>query len=182
MSLAAGAVLGHYETVGLIGAGGMGTVYRARDTRLGRIVAIKLVDDLSARDLARARLLREAQHASALNHPNICTIHEIAEADGRTFIVMEYVEGRPLSDITRGGGLPAERVVAYGTQIAGAVAHAHDHGILHRDLKPLNVIVTSEGRAKVLDFGLATLVWHEEAAHAPTTPLPQSGTTAGTIA
>ena len=182
MSQVAGVRLGPYEIVGLIGAGGMGEVYRARDTRLGRTVAIKLVQDLSADDHARQRLVREAQHASALNHPNICTIYEIGEANGQPFIAMEYVEGRPLNEATPQDGLPIERVVGFGIQIADAVAHAHDHGIVHRDLKPANVIVTPEGRVKVLDFGLATRTWHEGAADAATAPLTQPGVIAGTIA
>jgi eukaryotic-like serine/threonine-protein kinase len=183
MSLSPGARLGPYEIVGLIGAGGMGQVYRARDTRLGRTVAIKLVQDLAADDRAGKRLVREAQHASALNHPNICTIYEIGEANGQPFISMEYVEGQPLNEVTPQDGLPIESVVGFGIQIADAVAHAHDHGIVHRDLKPSNVIVTPEGRVKVLDFGLATRTWHEGAAHAVTAaPLTQPGVIAGTIA
>ena len=182
MSLAPGVRLGPYEIVGLLGAGGMGVVYRARDTRLGRIVAIKVVEDLSADPYARTRLLREAQHASALNHPNICTIHEIGEADGTPFIVMEFVEGTPLSEITPLDGLPIEKVVRFGMQIADAVAHAHDKGIVHRDLKPSNIVITPQGLVKVLDFGLATRTWHEGAVNAPTVQLTHPGTIVGTIA
>src|SRR4051812_2509687 len=182
MSLAVGDCLGHYEISGVIGAGGMGTVYRARDRRLGRTVAVKVVKDLTRDPQASAHLVREAQHASALNHPNICTIYEIADVDGHLFIVMEYVEGRPLSELISRDDMPLDRAVRLGVQIADALAHAHDHGILHRDLKPLNVIVTPDGRAKILDFGLATRTWHEGAEHASTLRLTQPGVVAGTIA
>jgi TolB-like protein/tetratricopeptide (TPR) repeat protein len=160
----------------------MGVVYRARDTRLGRSVAIKLVENPSVDDRGRAQLLREAQHVSALNHPHICTIHEVGEADGRPFIVMEYVEGQPLSALIPKGGLSRETVVRYGSQIADALGHAHDHAIIHRDLKTSNVVITPDGRAKVLDFGLAKRTWHEGAALAATVPQTQPGTIVGTIA
>ena len=182
MRLAAGTLLSHYEIVALIGTGGMGTVYRARDTLLGRTVAIKLVDNVSDGIFSSTDLLQEAQHASALNHPNICTIHEVGEAEGHRFIVMEHVEGRPLSEMISTTGLPLERVIGVGIQIAEAVAHAHDCGILHRDLKPLNVMVTLQGRVKIMDFGLATRAWTDEAAHAATRPLARADTVAGTIA
>jgi len=182
MSLAPGVRLGPYEIVGLIGAGGMGVVYRARDTRLGRSVAIKIVEKLSDDSFARTRLLREAQHASALNHSNICTIYEIGEADGTPFIAMEFVEGTPLSEVIPSDGLPIEKVVRFGKQIADAVAHAHGKGIVHRDLKPSNIVITPQGLVKVLDFGLATRTWHEGAATAPTVQLTNPGTIAGTIA
>ena len=182
MNNVAGDRVGPYEIVGVIGAGGMGTVYRARDTRLGRTVAIKLVTDLSAEQDAGARLVREAQHASALNHPNICTIHEIGDANGHPFIVMEYVEGRTPNEVIRQGRLSVERVVGFGIQIADAIAHAHDHGIIHRDLKPSNVVITAEGRVTILDFGLARQTWHEGAEHADTIQLTQAGVIAGTIA
>ena len=180
--LAVGAHLAHFEIVGRVGAGGMGEVYRARDTRLGRTVAIKLVGDLAGDDRARMQLLREAQHASALNHPNICTIHEVSEADGRPFIVMELVEGRPLSALIPKGGLRLESVIRYGSQIADALVHAHDHGIIHRDLKTSNVVITPDGRAKVLDFGLAKRASREGDDQAATVELTQPGTIAGTIA
>jgi eukaryotic-like serine/threonine-protein kinase len=180
--LPVGAHLGHFEIVGRVGAGGMGEVYRALDTRLGRTVAIKLVGDLSADDRARTQLLREAQHASALNHPHICTIYEVGEADGHPFIVMEHVEGQSLSALIPKGGLRPETVVRYGSQIAEALAHAHDHGIIHRDLKTSNVVITPDGRAKVLDFGLAKRARHGGTATAATVPVTQPGTIAGTIA
>src|ERR1700693_4832084 len=149
--------LRHYRLLEPIGAGGMGEVYRARDERLDRDVAIKILplnvrDDLRARD----RLLEEARSASQLNHSHICTIYEVNEEDSIAFIAMEYVAGRSLSAIIPPEGLPTEQVVRYGTQIADALAHAHQRRIVHRDLKPANVTVTPEGSAKVLDFGLAT--------------------------
>jgi serine/threonine protein kinase/tetratricopeptide (TPR) repeat protein len=163
MSLAPGTRLGPYEILAAIGAGGMGEVYRARDTRLSRDVAIKVLP-LSSRDdqPARSRLLDEARSASQLNHPHICTIYEVGEENGVAFIVMEYVAGRSLSAIISSEGLPTEQVVHYGTQIADALAHAHQRRVVHRDLKPLNVTVTPEGSAKVLDFGLATTLHVEE--------------------
>jgi eukaryotic-like serine/threonine-protein kinase len=148
--------LGHYRLLEKIGAGGMGEVYRARDERLERDVAIKILppgirDDLSARN----RLLEEARSASQLNHAHICTIYEVNEEDNVAFIAMEYIAGRPLSAVIPPGGLPTEQVVRYGTQVADALAHAHQRRIVHRDLKPANVTVTPDGNAKVLDFGLA---------------------------
>ncbi len=148
-----GRVLGRLEVGALIGVGGMGEVYVARDVELGRQVALKIASGTN--DAAHARLRREAQHASQLNHPHICTIHEVGEMDGRAYIVMEYVEGTRLADLVPRGGLPIETVFRLGTQIADALAHAHLRGIIHRDLKATNVVVTPEGRAKVLDFGLA---------------------------
>ena len=149
--------LGHYRLLELVGAGGMGEVYRARDERLDRDVAIKILP-LSLRDElpARKRLLDEARSASQLNHAHICTIYEVGEESGVAFIAMEYVAGRALNAIIPPGGFPTEQVVYYGTQIADALAHAHQRRIVHRDLKPANVIVTPDGNAKVLDFGLAT--------------------------
>ena len=146
-----GRTLGHYQVGRLIGSGGMGEVYLARDVELGREVALKigLAED------GGPRLRREAQHASQLNHPHICTIHEVGAWDGQTYIVMEYVAGQRLSELTPPGGHPAETVVRYGLQIADALAHAHQHGVIHRDLKSANVVVTPDGRAKVLDFGIA---------------------------
>jgi len=134
----------------------MGVVYRARDESLERDVAVKLLPpDTLADETARARFRKEALALSQLNHPNICTIHEVGEAEGQAHLVMEYVEGRPLRDLVRGGGLPIDTIVRYGAQIADALAHAHQRGLAHRDMKTANVIVTTEGRVKVLDFGLA---------------------------
>ena len=148
-----GRVIGHYEVRGRLGVGGMGEVYEAYDRRLKRTVAIKLVPSSDPR--AQARLWREAEHASGLNHPNICVVHEIGEAEGHAYIVMEHVRGRPLAEAIPEEGLPVERALGYALQMTGALAEAHEHGIVHRDLKSANVMVTPEGRVKVLDFGLA---------------------------
>jgi serine/threonine-protein kinase len=157
MPVETGTRLGPYEIVGRLGAGGMGEVYHARDSRLDRPVAIKLLTGSDAGDAAD-RLLREARSASALNHPNICTLHEIGEVEGQPFIVMELVDGESLERRIAGTGLPLPTVLALGTQIADALAHAHARGIVHRDLKSVNVAVTADGRAKVLDFGIARRV------------------------
>jgi TolB-like protein/Tfp pilus assembly protein PilF len=148
-----GRVFGHYAIQRLVGIGGMGEVYAAHDTELGRMVALKVVAGSSQE--AQARLRREAQHASRLNHPHICTIHHVGTFDDRAFIVMEFIEGRPLSELIGSDGLPVETMLGYGMQIADALEHAHTHGVIHRDLKSANVVVTHDGRAKVLDFGLA---------------------------
>ncbi len=151
-----GQSVGHYRIEAELGAGGMGVVYRARDTRLERSVALKFIGvERAAEAGARERLLREARAASALNHPHICHIYEVGEAEGRAYIAMELVEGRPLSGLVPAEGLPIESVLRYGAQVADALAHAHERGVVHRDLKSANVVVTAEGRAKVLDFGLA---------------------------
>jgi eukaryotic-like serine/threonine-protein kinase len=145
--------IGRYEVGRLIGAGGMGEVYAARDVELGRDVALKIGSDTDLE--AQVRLRREAQHASQLNHPNICTIHEVGAFDGEPYIVMEYVEGERLSDVVPRDGLDIERLFRFGVQIADGLAHAHLHGVTHRDLKSDNVVITPDGRAKILDFGLA---------------------------
>jgi TolB-like protein/Tfp pilus assembly protein PilF/predicted Ser/Thr protein kinase len=151
-----GETLGHYRILEKLGSGGMGEVYRARDEQLGREVALKVLPaQLLADDSARKLLIREARTASALNHPNICTIHDVGETEGRNYIVMEYVKGRPLAEQIGEGGLPAEKVIRYGEQISDGLAHAHEHGVIHRDLKTSNIMITPEGRVKVLDFGLA---------------------------
>jgi serine/threonine protein kinase/tetratricopeptide (TPR) repeat protein len=134
----------------------MGVVYRAEDTALGRTVALKFLSSQIVQDPKRVERFRdEARTASALNHPNICTIYEVGEQEGELFIAMEYVEGRPISEFLREGGMAVETVMRYGKQISGALEHAHERGIVHRDLKPANVVVTPTGNAKILDFGLA---------------------------
>ena len=152
--------LGSYRIISLLGAGGMGEVYRAFDERLQREIAIKVLPASDAHDPAAAgRLVREARAAAALNHPNICTIHEVGEDEGQAFIAMEFVEGVALqSAVPPGTGLPTELVLNYGSQVADALAHAHERGVLHRDLKTSNIMITPAGRAKVLDFGLAKRV------------------------
>jgi eukaryotic-like serine/threonine-protein kinase len=139
-----------------LGAGGMGVVYKARDTKLGRVVALKFpLQGALADETARTHLLREAQNASALNHPNIATIYEVGEESGEVYISMEFVEGRPLKSIVPRDGMALQTAIRYGIQIAEALAHAHERGIVHRDLKTANIVITVGGQAKVLDFGLA---------------------------
>ena len=184
MSLTPGSRLGSYEVTALIGSGGMGSVYKAHDPKLQRTVAIKVLAKQDAD--ASARLLQEARAASALNHPHICTIHEVGEHEGQAFIVMEYVEGKPLSQLIPSDGLPPESVIRYGAQIADALAHAHERGIVHRDLKSANVVITPEGRAKVLDFGLAARLPRADAEAVTKTqealPHAQAGMLVGTLA
>jgi eukaryotic-like serine/threonine-protein kinase len=154
----AGTVIGHYRIVGKIGSGGMGVVYDAQDLKLGRHVALKFLPEEVAghlRALQRFRL--EAQAASALNHPNICTIHEVDEVDGLVFIAMELLEGRTLKQTISDKPLPLETAVDFGVQIAGAIDAAHAKGVVHRDIKPTNIFVMKQRRIKVLDFGLAKL-------------------------
>ncbi len=156
VTLQPGARLGPYEIVFLLGAGGMGEVYRARDTRLLREVAIKVLPAEIASDRERLkRFEREARAASALNHPNIVTIHDIGSADGVSYIAMELVEGDSLSRRLAGGALPIKKLLPIAAQIADGLARAHEAGIVHRDLKPENVMVGKDGRVKILDFGLA---------------------------
>ena len=151
-----GQVLGHYRVVSKIGEGGMGVVYRAYDEVLHRDVALKVVKKDAGLDAsASQRLLYEARASSSLAHPNICTIYEVGETDGDLYIAMELVEGKSLRELSAEVGLLPESVVRYGIQIASALARAHDRGIIHRDLKTANIVVTSDGLAKVLDFGLA---------------------------
>ena len=149
-------LISHYRILGPLGSGGMGVVYRAEDITLHRTVALKFVPEPAAHDpKVNERLQREACTASALNHPNICTIYEVGQDAGEMFIAMEYVEGRTLAELIRQGPLPTETVLRYGRQITSALDHAHERGVIHGDLKPLNIIVTPLGEAKILDFGLA---------------------------
>jgi Tfp pilus assembly protein PilF len=186
MSLSPGTRLGPYEVLAPLGSGGMGEVYRARDTRLEREVALKVLPAAALGDeTARARLVREARLASKLNHPHICTIHDVGESEGRTYVGMELVEGRPLSACLSDGPLPVEQVRRCGQQWADALAHAHVRGVVHRDLKSANVMVTPEGQIKVLDFGLAKRLTGEDLADATTMSRPsltEPGMVAGTLA
>jgi len=171
MSLSPGAHLGPYEILALIGAGGMGEVYRARDTRLDRQVAIKILPRQVAADPERsARFEREARLLAALNHPHIVTIHSVERIDDVPFLTMELVEGRPLSALIPAGGFPIPALLRIVIPITDALAAAHQRGVTHRDLKPANVMVTPEGWVKVLDFGLAKLC-RDAAAEATTTQL-----------
>jgi eukaryotic-like serine/threonine-protein kinase len=164
MTLTSGIKLGPYEIVAPLGAGGMGEVYRARDTRLGRDVAIKVLPETFATDSERLRRFEtEARTIATLNHPNILSIHDIGKHDGSPFLVSECLEGYSLRQELTRGALPVRRAVEYGTQIAQGLAAAHDKGIIHRDLKPENVFVTQDGRLKILDFGLAKLAKPEAA-------------------
>jgi serine/threonine protein kinase len=185
-----GSKLGPYEILGRLGAGGMGEVYRARDTRLDRIVAIKVLSThLADRPEVRERFEREARTIASLNHSHICTLHDIGRQDGIDYLVMEYVEGETLARRLLKGALPQRRVVELGTEIADALDAAHAKGIVHRDIKPANIVVTERGQAKILDFGLAKLLPAGGAANLSEMPtvsgadqLTQPGTTVGTVA
>jgi serine/threonine protein kinase/tetratricopeptide (TPR) repeat protein len=156
MALISGAKLGPYEIHSPLGAGGMGEVYRARDTKLGRDIALKVLPAEMAQDPERlARFRREAKALAQLDHPNIVTIHSVEESDGVHFLTMQLVEGQPLDRLIPKGGLPVEQIVEIASALGDALAAAHEKGIVHRDLKPANVMVTNDGRVKVLDFGLA---------------------------
>lgn len=181
--------LAHYEILAKIGAGGMGEVYRARDLRLQREVAIKILpSDLPSGWEERERLKREARTLAALNHPNIVTVYSVEEVDGTHFVTMELLDGQTLDNIVAGGGLPKERFIALALQLLDAMRAAHGQGVVHRDLKPGNIMITGEQRLKVLDFGLAKVFPGEAAKSLPaeheehsTCFLTQSGSILGTI-
>jgi serine/threonine protein kinase/predicted Zn-dependent protease len=188
MAISPGSRLGTYEILGPLGAGGMGAVYRAKDLRLGRQVAIKVLPEPVASSPARlARFEREARTVAGLNHPNIVTLHSVEDEDGVRFLTMELVEGRTLSSLVAPGGLPLGQLLALAIPLADALVATHERGVIHRDLKPGNVMVTHEGRVKVLDFGLAKAFDREvsEAAETLTaveeTPLSSPGSAMGTV-
>jgi serine/threonine protein kinase len=161
--LSPGSRFGRYELAGPLGSGGMGQVYRARDTRLGRDVAIKFLSShLSSNSEDLERFEREARSASALNHPNIVTIFELGEADGTLFIAMELIEGELLRNLLAAGPLSLQRAIPIATQAADGLAKAHEAGVVHRDLKPENLMISHDGFVKILDFGLAKLAALDE--------------------
>ncbi len=153
-----GTTISHYKILEKLGEGGMGVVYKARDTKLDRDVALKfLPQHLTSSEEDKQRFIREAKAAAALNHPNICTIHSVDEHEGNQFIVMEYIDGNTLVELQKSGTLKQGIVIDFATQIAEALAEAHEAGIIHRDIKPGNIMVDSKGRVKVMDFGLVKL-------------------------
>jgi eukaryotic-like serine/threonine-protein kinase len=186
MALTPGTKLGPYEIVGALGSGGMGEVYRAKDTRLNRTVAVKILPaDICADSVAKQRFEREAKTISGLNHPNICVLHDVGSQEGTEYLVMEYVEGETLAKRLEKGPLPLDQAVKIAAQIAGALDNAHRHGVVHRDLKPGNVMLTPAG-AKLLDFGLAKEVTPAvsaatQSAASPTAPVTEQGMIVGTF-
>ena len=176
MSLTSGSSLGPYTITAELGHGGMGVVYRAQDPRLDRLVAIKVLPpDLTRDDTAKQRFLQEAKAASALDHPNICTIYEINETDdGQLYLVMAYYDGETLKERIERGPLALDEAVDIATQVGQGLAEAHGAGIVHRDIKPANLLIATSGVVKILDFGLAKLAGAEG--------VTQTGTTVGTVA
>jgi TolB-like protein/Tfp pilus assembly protein PilF len=182
MTLAAGSKLGPYEILGQIGAGGMGEVYRAKDPRLGRDVAIKVLPASFSQDADRLRRFeQEARAAGVLNHPNITAVYDIGTHDGAPYVVQELLEGETLRAVLAGATLPPRKAIDYALQIAHGLAAAHEKGIVHRDLKPENLFVTKDGRIKILDFGLAKLIHTEEESPITALPTETAGTEPGVV-
>src|SRR5215471_16406233 len=182
MAISAGDKLGPYEILAPLGKGGMGEVYRARDTRLHRHVAIKVLPQAFETEAARQRFQREARAASALNHPNICAVHDVGEAAGHPFLVLELLEGKTLRERIASGPLDVATALEIAVQVADALDAAHGKGIVHRDIKPGNIFITERGDAKVLDFGLAKQDQAAETEATNVDTLTEPGSAIGTVA
>jgi eukaryotic-like serine/threonine-protein kinase len=182
MSLASGTRIGPYEIISMIGAGGMGEVYRATDSRLRRDVAIKVLPSDVCGDPQRLRRFeQEARASSALNHPNVLVVHDIGGLDAAPYVVTELLDGSTLREHLTGVPLPWSRAVAYAVEVANGLAAAHDRAIVHRDIKPENLFITRDGRVKILDFGIATIAHADTPSAMTTRPQTEPGMVLGTV-